>query len=760
MYKKKPAKKPKVVPKKEFKPRRVIINGDIYNVANTDTLSSIRSTLKLKEDEEKNQEGEELKGVTLRIKAGKRVTGGNNTTIKQPIITTPSIPAPKEPTIDAYKCDSKSFKLIKDLNKMPDYKPKQSKPVIQETTLTPPIKFNIVSHSKKITPLQNIVHEPDEPEDTIPANLSPDEVDVDDDIVPQNGSDFFTKEYPVIKQQWYVLAFKSKSKTNGLLKVFDNTKRQLMPLAKFPNTIFIYKSFDKQATGDQMSEYRIYFKTNMSSITATIYIIGISISTIRLQAITTEIVTRGIDIWKFRKQYDLEFLNYYMGSLKLNCTDKFIDRFKADYELYKNTNYFDNFIKTLRLDIKPEKHKEIRVLYLVYSSIEYEHYGYTLRTHNLLKHTNSEDCKLYGVTRYGYPYDRESGYYNSEPKNEVVIDGVTYLKILNGEDCYNSNNILEYLKKYIVAIIKLAHSLKINIIHGTTNYWNGIAALYASKYLGIKSIYEIRGFFDEAVTTYKPEIAGSDMIKMMATLEGKIFNEVNSIITINKPLKDRVVSFDIDEKKIAVVYNGVDTTMFKPNKDLNVQLRKKHLIGGDEIIIGYIGTVSYFEGIEYILQCLNSLQARFVMIGDGLHKTDILNLAASMNLSDKFMYLGKMNNDEVIKYYNMFDIVAYPRKDCALCRSTSSYKIFEAMSMGKAIIVSDLEACNEIIEDGKTGLYCKPDSVNSLLGVIKKLSESKPMREELGKNARNWVINNREWKINGEQIRDIYNRLM
>jgi hypothetical protein len=62
---------------------------------------------------------------------------------------------------------------------------------------------------------------------------------------------------------------------------------------------------------------------------------------------------------------------------------------------------------------------------------------------------------------------------------ETQIDGVTYLKLLSDKDNYNSNNIIEYLKKYIMSVIKLAQDVNASIINATTNYWNGAHRIYA-----------------------------------------------------------------------------------------------------------------------------------------------------------------------------------------------------------------------------------------------------------------------------------------
>lgn len=406
------------------------------------------------------------------------------------------------------------------------------------------------------------------------------------------------------------------------------------------------------------------------------------------------------------------------------------------------------------------------VLYLMSSSIEYENYNYTVRSHYLLKNVNAinDQYKVYGITRYGYPYDKEASYYQDSPIEETFdLDNIMYIKLLNKNNSINTLNTLDYIKQYINATIKLALETDAKVIHACSNYLNGLAAYYAAKYLGIKCIYEVRNLWDENITLYRPEIKNSDLIKMMMMQEKKILTNVNKIITTGSVAKNKLIADGFDETKIHVIHNGVDTNLFCPNLETREELRLKHDVQNNDILIGYIGTISSYEGIEYILECIKQWEntnIKFLLIGDGPYKNEILKYVENNELQKNFTYLGKVDHRDVIQYYNMIDIIAYPRKSkFDLCKSTSSYKLFEAMAMEKPIVVSNLEAYNECIIDGENGLYCESDNVDDLSDKLTTLIENKELRTSLGKNAREWVVQNREWSTISQNLIDIYNNL-
>jgi len=155
----------------------------------------------------------------------------------------------------------------------------------------------------------------------------------------------------------------------------------------------------------------------------------------------------------------------------------------------------------------------------------------------------------------------------------------------------------------------------------------------------------------------------------------------------------------------------------------------------------------------------NSYLVKFVIIGDGPYKTEMLNLIKKFNIENEVIYLDKLHHDKAIEYYNIIDIAVYPKKKCDLCSSSSGIKILEAMAMEKPIIASSLDSINELINDENTGILCETDNKEELLQKIKLLIQNEELRNNLGKNAREWVIDNRQWSSVTNTIKEIYDKI-
>ena len=81
------------------------------------------------------------------------------------------------------------------------------------------------------------------------------------------------------------------------------------------------------------------------------------------------------------------------------------------------------------------------------------------------------------------------------------------------------------------------------------------------------------------------------------------------------------------------------------------------------------------------------------------------------------------------------------------------------MAMGRTVVASKLAALEEIIQHQKTGLLYQPDDLEDLSHSIEKCIENSNLREELGKNAREWVLENRTWDVVVKNTREVYQRL-
>jgi len=276
---------------------------------------------------------------------------------------------------------------------------------------------------------------------------------------------------------------------------------------------------------------------------------------------------------------------------------------------------------------------------------------------------------------------------------------------------------------------------------------------------GIPSIYEVRGLWEVTRLSRQPEWEGSDFYRMQVKMETEACMEATAVVTITTALKEEMVRRGVPEDKITVIHNGADPDRFIPAERDN-QLEAELGVKG-KTVIGYIGSIVDYEGLEYLIEAASLLKQKrsdfkVLIVGDGAVWQDLQVLAKDLSVEDVVLFTGRVPHHEVERYYSLIDIAPYPRKGLPVCEMVSPMKPFEAMCMEKAIISSDVHALTEIVNDGVTGLLHEKDNVQELAAKLEILLDSPELRRQLGTQARAWVKRERDWRVLSKKFLDLY----
>ncbi|MFC2013065.1 glycosyltransferase [Chloroflexota bacterium] len=415
------------------------------------------------------------------------------------------------------------------------------------------------------------------------------------------------------------------------------------------------------------------------------------------------------------------------------------------------------------------------VFYLLHNSLPHSSGGYAVRTHGLLKALVSDGWHMHGVTRLGFPVDmiktgtKHSLYTPlvSDAKGVLPadsIDGVQYMRLFDGNQGRYTLPLDAYLQAYLRNVLSLCEKCQPALLHGASFHWNGIVATTAARILGLPSIYEVRGLWELTRMSREPEWENSEDYCLQVCLETDACKQADAVITLTNGLKKLLIERGVSGDKILVVPNSVDTGRFVPrprDKELEAQLG----FAGKKVI-GFIGAFAEYEGLEYLLQATAKLRAggrddlHIMLVGDGAVYDKLQSMCDELQIRDIVTFTGRVPHEDVERYYSLIDIVPYSRIGTPVCEIVSPLKPFEAMSMGKTVVASDVAALAEIVTDGETGLLHKKDDVDHLAHTLEILLENTGLMLRLGKAAREWVVHNRDWRITANSVSELYRQLM
>ncbi len=213
---------------------------------------------------------------------------------------------------------------------------------------------------------------------------------------------------------------------------------------------------------------------------------------------------------------------------------------------------------------------------------------------------------------------------------------------------------------------------------------------------------------------------------------------MDDIITVSETAAQSVSrSFYVDRERVKVVYNGVDTEMFRP--DPRVRKKPQSLI--------FVGnTEDRKKGIRYLLEALLYLPREVtltVVDGGAPRQVHMRELTKRYNLHGRVHCTGGIPTEEVARKYREAEIAVTP----------SVYEGFgfpasEAMSTGLPIVSTTGGALPEVVgKDGEAGFLVPPRNPPALARAISRLLYNEPLRARMGQAGRARIEKFFSWDV-------------
>lgn len=286
------------------------------------------------------------------------------------------------------------------------------------------------------------------------------------------------------------------------------------------------------------------------------------------------------------------------------------------------------------------------------------------------------------------------------------------------------------------------------LIHASSFQNNGLAGLAAARRLGIPFVYEMRGLEDLMKVSRHPGFANTDAYQYLTGLENHIVANADLTFVITEALREEMIRRGGPADRIEVLPNGVNTADFEPRPRDEALQAELGLTG--RTVIGYAGGLVDYEGLNLLLEAAAELKRErqdfgVVIVGDGHFEGRLRQLAVDLDVTDVVTFTGRVPHAEVPRYLSIFDITPFPRLPLPVCELISPIKPFEAMAMGKAVISSSVAALTEIVEPDVRGLVFDKGSSTDLAARLRRYLDSPELRAQLGAQARDWVLAERDW---------------
>ena len=392
----------------------------------------------------------------------------------------------------------------------------------------------------------------------------------------------------------------------------------------------------------------------------------------------------------------------------------------------------------------------LRILHVLDHSIPL-HSGYTFRTLSIL----SEQRKLGWET-----------FHLTTPKQGPTaslhedIDGMTFYRTPS-VDGVGLLNQMRLTAKRMDEVILMT---KPDIIHAHSPVLNALPSLWVGRRRRLPLVYEMRASWEDAAVDHGTTAENSLRYRLSRALETFALRHADQITTICEGLRGDIAIRGIPDARITVIPNAVDAAMFRFGVEADADLRHSLGLAG-ATVIGFVGSFYGYEGLELLLEAARRMlprhpNLRVLLVGGGPQESNLKAQAAAAGLQDRVIFSGRVAHADVQRYYELIDVLAYPRLPIRLTELVTPLKPLEAMAQGRMFVASDVGGHRELVRHGETGFLFRAGDVAALEEALEEMLARRETWPQIRMQARRFVELERTWTASVARYREVYQRAL
>jgi glycosyltransferase involved in cell wall biosynthesis len=259
---------------------------------------------------------------------------------------------------------------------------------------------------------------------------------------------------------------------------------------------------------------------------------------------------------------------------------------------------------------------------------------------------------------------------------------------------------------------------------------------------------------------------------VLDTVEKLTYSFATKVYPNSKGLEEFILNHRFTNKsKVKMIgngsSNGIDTTFFNSSlytEDPKQKLRAQLGISKEDFVFVFVGRLVSDKGINELVNAFNWLTSqpvnrsthyKLLLVGPLETELDPLQDQTLNEIESNPTIITTGFQPDVRLYFAISNALVFPSY-----REGFPNVVMQAGAMGLPSIVTDINGCNEIIEDGKNGLIIPPKDTKALQEKMLRLVEDEQLYKHLASNSREMITSRYEQKLVLEALLEEYKRLL
>ena len=312
-------------------------------------------------------------------------------------------------------------------------------------------------------------------------------------------------------------------------------------------------------------------------------------------------------------------------------------------------------------------------------------------------------------------------------------------------------------------LIRLFRKEKPQIVHSITPK-AGLLSMLAARITGVPfRLHTFTGLIF-------PTQAGA-MQKVLIATDRLLCRCATHIYPEGQGVRQDLINYNITKKPLKILangnVNGINTSHFNPQRydeSLKAELREELGIPNEDFVFIFVGRLVSDKGINELVQAFQNLKlkgsisgqnTKLLLVGPLETELDPLHEETLEAIASNVAIISVGYQEDVRPYLAVSDALAFPSY-----REGFPNVVMQAGAMGLPSIVTNINGCNEIIEDSKNGLIVPRKNVEALVNAMLKIIDDQQLYLQLKQNARQMIVDRYQRKEVWQALLEEYKSLL
>lgn len=328
-----------------------------------------------------------------------------------------------------------------------------------------------------------------------------------------------------------------------------------------------------------------------------------------------------------------------------------------------------------------------------------------------------------------------------------------------------ANSALQVLSTDVAMTAAVGAAGGVDVVHSHTWYAN-MAGHWAKLLYDVPHVVSAHSL--EPLRPWKAEQLGGGY-RISSWAERTAYEAADAVIAVSNGMRGDILSCypQLDEKKLHVIYNGIDTDFYHPDPDRSVLDR----IGVDPSrpYVAFVGRITRQKGVPHMLRAGLAFDRnlQIVLLAGAADtpelkaETDALIADLTAERDGVFVISEMLPRDEVRQV--LTGALAFL---CPSVYEPLGIVNLEAMACETAVVASNVGGIPEVVMDGETGIivpYDAEDAAGFERGIaegVNRLAADPDRAERFGRAGRERAVRSFAWDAIATQTVDLYRSLL